>query len=147
MTQISKAVLKISNKQILLILIIGTFFVSIIPFQSAYSVGFFFDDIKNVSNTPDIFSGSAQVAVSGSEVYVVWIDSDGSGNDDVLFAKSIDGGDTFGTPVNLSDNPGSSSLPQISVSGSNVYVIWSDNEGESDSEIFFSRSTDGVIIF
>jgi len=145
-SQISHNSFKNSKHPIFLVLIIGTLLVLMIPFQYAYSVGFFFNDIINLSNTPDNFSGSVQLAVSGTDVHIVWFDENFFTND-IFYAKSTDGGITFGTPVNLSDNPGLSSSPQISVSGSNVFVVWTDDSDGLGSEIFFSRSTDGGTTF
>jgi hypothetical protein len=52
----------------------------------------------------DFLSKSA-IAIEGVYVYVVWI-VDISDNNDVIFSKSIDGGQTFNTPDNISNNPG-----------------------------------------
>ena len=42
--------------------------------------------------------------------------------------RSTDGGLTFSAPPeNLSENTGSSTEPQISVEGNNVYVVWEDD--------------------
>jgi hypothetical protein len=38
-----------------------------------------------------------------------------------------DNGTSFGTPINLSNNAGSSQQPQIVISGNNVYVTWFDD--------------------
>jgi hypothetical protein len=45
--------------------------------------------------------------------------------------------------VNLSNNTGTSSYPQLAVSGINVYVVWEDTSSASGSfDIFFKRSMD-----
>lgn len=144
--QINHNSFKNNKHQIFLALVIGVLFVLMIPFQLAYSVGFFFNDIINLSNTPDNFSASVQLAVSGADVHVVWLDENFF-TYDIFYAKSTDGGITFGTPVNLSDNPGLSENPQISVSGSNVFVVWTDDTDGFGNELFFSRSTDGGTTF
>lgn len=82
-----------------------------------------------------------QIAVSGSSVYVIWNNAT-SGNSDIFFAKSTDGGSTFGSTVNLSNNSALSTNQKIAVSGSNVYVVWQDTSPGS-SQIFLSTSTDG----
>jgi len=90
-------------------------------------------------------SFSPQIAISGSNVYVVWADDTNvNGKSDIFFRKSIDGGNNFGNTLNLSKNLGNSSEPQIAASGNNVYVVWTDEttiNGKSD--IFFRKSTDG----
>ena len=61
-------------------------------------------------------------------MYVVWQDFfDSIGNNEIFLIKSIDNGSTFSTPINLSKDRGASLTPYIAVSGSNVYVVWSDD--------------------
>ena len=67
-----------------------------------------------------------QIATSGNNVYVTWQDST-PGNQDIFFAVSNNNGVSFGTPINLSNNTGNSRIPQIAVSGNNVYVVWHDD--------------------
>jgi hypothetical protein len=76
------------------------------------------------------------VAVSGSNVHVVWQD------DDIFYKRSTDGGATFGPVLNLSDNPNLSHHPAIAVFGNNVYVVWHD-ETPGNFDILYKRSTDG----
>ena len=64
-----------------------------------------------------------QIAASGNNVYVTWIDNT-PGNIDIFFAVSNNNGTSFGTPINLSNNTGFSFNPQIAASGNNVYVTW-----------------------
>src|SRR5215211_495002 len=85
----------------------------------------------NLSNNPG-FSEHPQIAASGKNVYVVWIDnspsidsSEAAGNKKILFRKSIDDGNTFGETVILSDTPNAdSSNQEITAAGNNVYVVW-----------------------
>src|SRR5919202_6859432 len=58
---------------------------------------------------------------SDNNVYVTWW-SNKTGNDEVMFKASTDGGKTFSDKMNLSNTPNSESVGvQI---GSNVYVTW-----------------------
>jgi hypothetical protein len=66
----------------------------------------------------------APIATSGNDVYVSWW-SNKTGNDEVMFKASTDGGKTFGDKMNLSNTPNSDSQDvQIAADGSNVYVTW-----------------------
>lgn len=93
--------------------------------------GLTFGKEVNLSNNPG-FSEHPQIAASGNNVYVVWIDnspsigsSDATGNKKILFRKSIDDGNTFGETVILSDIPNAdSSNQEIAAAGNNVYIIW-----------------------
>jgi len=93
----------------------------------------------NLSNTSGK-SYRAQLFVQGQNVYTVWTD-DTSGNNEIFFIKSKDGGASFESPLNLSNNNGSSAFPRLVVSEPNVYVVWYDySPGQSD--IFFAQSND-----
>jgi hypothetical protein len=89
-----------------------------------------------------LYSGPrASIAVSGSNnVYLTWWDNK-TGNNEVFFAASNDGGKTFGKPINLSNAKGGSADSQIAASGSNVYVTWWDNKTGS-WQVFSKASTD-----
>jgi len=90
-------------------------------------------------------SVAPRVGVSGDNVYVVWQDVS-LGNDEVFFASSSDNGATFGEPVNISSNDGSSASPQIAVSGDNVYVVWQD-DSSGNLDIFLAASSDNGATF
>jgi hypothetical protein len=67
----------------------------------------------------------APIATSGdNNVYVAWW-SNKTGNDEVMFKASTDGGKTFGGKINLSNsNKSNSQDVQIAAAGNNVYVTW-----------------------
>jgi hypothetical protein len=68
---------------------------------------------------------AAPIATSGNNnVYIAWW-SNKTGNDEVMFKASADGGKTFSDKMNLSNTPTSDSQDvQISALGNNVYVSW-----------------------
>lgn len=99
-----------------------------------------FEESLNLSANPG-FSEHPQISAYNNNVYVAWAD-DTSGNREVLFAKSDDNGTTFGDATSLSNNPSDSFNPEIAVSGSNVYVVWLDEDDEG-SRIMFMASADG----
>src|SRR5574337_981427 len=142
-----KKFIRLQNLAFLLVIIS---LACIIP-QSVYAVSYTFSSpFLNLSNTAN--GSSPQIVVSGSNIYVVWKDTT-TGSGDIYYERSTDGGATFnggttstpGTPINLSNNSGASTVPQITVSGSDVYVVWSDQT--SSSGIYFSKSTDGGATF
>jgi hypothetical protein len=88
-------------------------------------------------------SENADIAVQGSDAYLVWQD-DTSGQHEILFAKSNDSGETFSEPVVIgeSEEGGFSLTPDIVVSGDNVYVVWSDYNSKEQSAVAFRSSND-----
>ena len=106
----------------------------------------FTDPIKNLSSNAGI-SVDPSIAVSGNNVHVVWED-DTPGNRDILYRRSIDGGSTFPNIIeNLSDLAGTSFQPAITVIGSNVYVVWSDDAPAGNFEIVYRPSTNNGVTF
>jgi hypothetical protein len=103
-----------------------------------------------VASTPVNMSSNAgkserpDIAVAGDNIYAVWQD-DTSGQQQVMFAKSTDGGATFGKPVAISRSQegGFSNAPDIAISGDNVYVVWADYNSEELAAVAFRSSTDG----
>jgi hypothetical protein len=80
-------------------------------------------------------SSDPQIAVSGNSTYVVWKDNS-TGNDEIYLKLSPAGKSDFGRMFNLSRNNGSSSDPQIAVSGNSTYVVWKDNSTGVGDEIY-----------
>lgn len=89
----------------------------------------------------DNFSFDPCVAVSDSNVHVVWQD-DRDANNEIYHKRSTDGGAIWGTDNRLTDDPNSSLGPSVAVSGGNVHVVWQDDRDAND-EIYYKRSTDG----
>ena len=98
----------------------------------------------NFTNNPSSASVIPQISSEGNNVYVVWPDTgDLFSSLDVFFAVSNDNGQTFSTPINLSNTIGYSIFPQISSEGNNVYVVWQDTGATFSSlDIFFAVSND-----
>ena len=113
----------------------------VILFKKSTDNGATFGSTITLSNSADI-SQLPRIAASGTNVYIVWED-DSVGGGDIMFAKSTDSGSTFGAPVNLSNNAGLSSIPQVTLSGTNVYVTWVDSTVNSNGSILFSASING----
>jgi hypothetical protein len=79
------------------------------------------------------FSEHPQIAISGNNVYIAWIDDATSSssstikNQEILFRKSIDGGNTFDKIINLSNSSNADSYNlEITAAGNNVYVVWQE---------------------
>ena len=115
-------------------------------FKASNDNGASFAEAVNLSNTAEE-SGRPQIAVSGSNVYVVWQDF-ALGNFDILFKASNDNGASFNDAVKLNNNAGNlpdpkrSDSPRIVASDNNVYVVWVEN-----GDIFLRVSTDNGTSF
>ncbi len=87
-----------------------------------------------------------QIAVSGSSVYVVWVDY-AFGDYDIFFTRSSDNGATFSDPVNVETTTGLTDLPHVAVSGNNVYVLWYDYTLAEGLSMFLRASHDNGVTF
>ena len=119
-----------------------------------------FGDEINLSNNPG-FSEHPQIAASGDNVYVAWIDnsplvgssSQAEDNKKIMFKKSTDAGNTFGETITLSDvQDADSSNLEMAAAGNNVYAVWqvtplppqlnADQDNVQPAGIFLARSSD-----
>jgi hypothetical protein len=110
-----------------------------------------FDDIVNLSNNTN-GSESPAISTSGNNVYVMWRDfihgNNIPANREIVLRISTDGGASFGPIRNVSNTPGGSENPAISVLGSNLYVVWMDSTAMPDEfntvhdDILYRDSTD-----
>jgi len=113
-----------------------------------------FSDPVNVSNTPGA-SVEPQIAIDGKgKIYVVWQENVGGKNREIFLSSSTDGGKSFSTAVNVSNDPTQSGRHKIGFGEQvldesfgiavdkegNVLIVWTDLDKEA---LLFSRSTDG----
>jgi hypothetical protein len=78
--------------------------------------------------------GRAQAppAITGDNIYVAWW-TNKTGNDEVMFRASTDGGKTFGDKINLSNTPSADSTRvEIDSDVNNVVVTWWDTNQTSN---------------
>ena len=82
------------------------------------------------------------IAVSSEgEIYVIWSDSS-SGNAEIFYRKSPDGGIIWQNLKRLTWNAGDSKNPQINIdSNENIHVVWQDTT-PGNNEIYYLMSTD-----
>ena len=101
-------------------------------------------DSKNA--TAPTRSDLPDIAVLGSNVYVVWVNYV-PGNYDIFFRSSTDNGVSFTDATELTDFAGLSDLPHVIASVSNVYVLWDDYNLAEGLDVFFRTSTDNGATF
>ena len=115
-----------------------------IYFAKSTDGGNSFGKVVDISNNLGL-SGRPSIAAYNGNVYVVWNDNS-TGHYEIYFAKSTDGGNSFGKSINLSNNAGRSVFPNIAVSTNNtLYVSWTDNTNNTrqNQNLHFAKSTDG----
>jgi hypothetical protein len=98
--------------------------------------------VQNLSNTPSTASVNPRVAVFGSVAVAVYVDVVG-GNNEVMITRSTNGGVSWSTPVNLSNDSNASESPAIYMDGNNVHVVWE----KRTAGVNYAVSTDGGATF
>jgi hypothetical protein len=83
------------------------------------------------------------IASSGNILHVIWYDNR-DGNWEIYYKRSTDAGASWGADTRLTNNSAISEFPSITVSGSNLHVVWVDYRDGND-EIYYKRSTDGGV--
>jgi hypothetical protein len=114
-----------------------------VMFAKSSDSGATFTVSKNLSNnTGD--STNPNVAISGNNVYVVWED-DTAGGSEIILVRSTNNGVNFAPSRNISNSPGESFDPRISISDRDVYVVWVDYSlgNSTKSDVMLIRSTNG----
>ena len=85
----------------------------------------------------------APVATSGDNVYIAWW-TNRTGNDEVMFRASTDGGKTFGDKVDLSNSTNSDSQDvKIDASGDRVFVTWWERNATSNQPVLRISNDNG----
>ncbi len=96
---------------------------------------------RNISNSPSWNSSNPSIAGAGNAVYASWGEGIASGNHDIYFARSQDGGDNWSNAVVISGGPEFAQEPSVAYSpGSRrIYVTWQDElgGGKGQPEVWF----------
>jgi hypothetical protein len=80
---------------------------------------------KNVECCEPLLLAPMSTSSEGN-LYIVWPDNK-TGNWDIFFVKSPDGGRTFDLPINLSNDGDFSGNPSIATNNNDIFVTWWDN--------------------
>jgi len=99
---------------------------------------------QNISQSPGISSQNPAIASdSGNNLFVAW--DENAGSHEIFFKASFDGGLTWSSPNNLTNNVGISTAPYVTWSAvsQRAYVVWQDqNNIVSSPEEIWEREFD-----
>ena len=95
-----------------------------------------------LTNNPAL-SRYPSLSASGSIVHIVWEDYRGA-DFNIYYKRSTDGGTSWTADIPLTLDSGDSYHPSLSVNGSVLHAVWSDNR-DGNSNIYYKRSTDAGI--
>ena len=107
--------------------------VSSLYFVKSYDSGRSFDDIIKIGETKHGRMNSpsnAEITVDEfNRLFIAWQDKVGTASlekEDIFAAISLDGGESFESATNISNNADTSECPSIAVNGDNIYITWED---------------------
>jgi hypothetical protein len=88
----------------------------------------------------------APLAITGENVYVAWwTNKTANNNDEVMFRASIDGGQTFGDKINLSNTTDiDSTRVEIDSDVDSVVVTWWETNQTSDTPVMRVSNDNGA---
>lgn len=83
-----------------------------------------------------------QIAASGDTVVIAYEDRDASWNYQIYVMTSVDGGQSWSGPINVSNTSGHARWCNLVMRNDALYVVWNDQTGPNydDLDLFFSRS-------
>jgi hypothetical protein len=85
-----------------------------------------------------------KLVLTGNATYVVWSQlAADSGTHEIYFTRSLNGGDEFNEPINVSNNAGDSLSPQVSALNGSVYIVWSDDSSGNAEVVVAQSRTNG----
>jgi hypothetical protein len=87
----------------------------------------------------------ALVVDASGNINVVWSDTNSS---QVFFARSVNAGVSFSSPLNISNYSSGASSPMLAANAAGIDVVWQGSvAGHNPYDLFFTRSTDGGASF
>ncbi|MFI5121136.1 MAG: PKD domain-containing protein, partial [Thermoanaerobaculia bacterium] len=105
--------------------------------------------VKKTVSDAAVNGFAPRVAVDKSDaVYIAfynrYLNADFSFNREVMLIKSTDGGTTFSAPLDVSNDDGQSFFPSaVPDSRGGISLVWEDDTGNDQSDIFYVHSSDG----
>ena len=88
-----------------------------------------------------------KLMISKNITYVVWSQATDAGANDIFVSTSLDNGNKFEEPFNISNNGGESVNPQIHETNGNIYLVWTDNSVGGNNEIYLARKNSNATSF
>jgi len=91
---------------------------------------------------------AGNIAVSGSNVHIVWMDNNNTSAQEILYSRSLDNGDTWEPERMVSEDDGYEGGGQaLAVEGNRVQVVWGDERDQypytNAQEIYVNTSLNG----
>ena len=117
---------------------------NVIKFSRSLDAGESFSAPKTLSTRPE--AGESHIAADGSRIHVVWTEETPAGENQAVYSQSLDGGDTFSEPIDVSSiRNGEVHKPVVTTFSNTVYIAF--NEDARNKQVFLTTSKDGGVSF
>jgi hypothetical protein len=105
--------------------------------------GLTWEEPQRVTYQPFSSDSSTIATDYNGDIFIAWKDII-TGNYEIFFTRSLDGGQTWSNEINLSNNTADSVKPEIELDNNgNIYVLWYElKDYQTIRNIYFTRSTD-----
>jgi len=116
-------------------------------FRRSGNYGGTFELVQDLTDIPP-YGGPPGLAVSGSDVHVIWLSPDSSGIYNVFYTGSINNGVSFDVPLDVSTPHGAPDWNQgaVAANGTHVYIAWSGGPSTA-RDIYLVHSVDSGLNF
>jgi hypothetical protein len=95
------------------------------------------NDFGNTIRLPSNNSSNVEIIIINGIRYVVWQDNI-YGNQDIFLEKSNVNGTGLNKVINLSNNPGISECPSITITSNGIHMVWEDDT-TGNREVLYKR--------
>jgi len=120
---------------------------SVIVFSRSVDGGQTFSTPTLVSTGADSAAGARVIADSQGRLSFAWVDTSPDGTAQAFYARSTDHGQTFSTPINISNLKNGQILkPVLASFGDTVYYAFQD-EADGDLQVYLAKSSDAGVSF
>ena len=110
-------------------------------FMVSNNGGINFSDPVNLSNNKG-FSEHPQISATENNVFILWVDNS-NGTRQILFRKSVDGGENFDHVIRLSQNISSSYNAELATFGSSVVAVWNELDTQGNMILLIESKNGG----
>lgn len=119
-----------------------------IIYASSTDDGITFPSRLNISSSAYLSTSPDIEVDSVNTIHIVWEEDTASGNSDIYYANSTNGGTSFSAPKNISSNATQSVSPHIETSsGDRIQVVWTDETADEITQLFYANSSNGGSTF
>jgi hypothetical protein len=107
------------------------------------SFGISMPTLQRGTGSNDDGGSKVPIAISGDNIYITWW-TNATGNNEIMFRSSSDGGTTFVDKINLSNSTGNSEDVEIAADGDHLVITWWERNQTAEEPVVRISSDAGA---